>query len=115
MAPRTRTRAKSMDWAAARTVEEEPMLSETSDGGRSVIKAHPRLAWRQGSIEYLGTIPLGHHTTYQLSPGAGATETQPGAARRLHDAPCVSARANVNLRELLASGACCAERVAFRS
>lgn len=73
MAPRTRTRAKSMDWAAARTVEEEPMLSETSDGGRSVIKAHPRLAWRQGSIEYLGTIPLGHHTTYQLSPGAGAT------------------------------------------
>ena len=78
MAPRTKTRAKSMDWAAARTVEEEPeeepMLSETSDGARPVIKAHPRLAWRQGSIEYLGTIPLGHHTTYQLSsPGAGAT------------------------------------------
>jgi hypothetical protein len=77
MAPRVRTRAYSMDARAYGTVEEEPMLSETSSpgGGRPVIKAHPRLAWRQGELEYLGTIPLGHQTTHvQLSPpGAGAT------------------------------------------
>ena len=80
MAPRAR-RAKSMDWAAGRPVEEEPMLSETSelsetsDGcGRSVIKAHPRQAWRQGELEYLGTIPLSHRVTHHPSDtGAGAT------------------------------------------
>ena len=82
MAPRERTRrAKSMDWAAGRPVEEEPMLSETSelsetsDGcGRSVIKAHPRQAWRQGELEYLGTIPLSHRVTHHpCDTGAGAT------------------------------------------
>ena len=76
MAPGARTRrAKSMDWSAGRPVEEEPMLSETSDGcGRSVIKAHPRKAWRQGELEYLGTIPLSHRVTHHPSDtGAGAT------------------------------------------
>jgi hypothetical protein len=80
MAPRG-TRAKSMDWAAGRPGEELPMLSETSelsetsDGcGRSVIKAHPRQVWRQGEMEYLGTIPLSHRVTHHPSDtGAGAT------------------------------------------